>query len=206
VPYTRDIVKRPIHFVSAIALSLGCASPGAGTAERPASTETISVRRIAAPPGVVLERVCSPSGPELCFNAADDNCNGIIDEGCGVRTGLVQFAIAWADPLADVDLNVTDPGGELVEPGRATELGLTKDRDCPGRQNECHGQNSENVYLEDEKELPRGVYKARLRLERLGAEDPPIVVTFGARVGPKSYGTKVELTRPEEEAELVFEL
>lgn len=150
--------------------------------------------------------MCSPSGPETCFNAQDDNCNGILDEGCGVHTGLVQFAIAWSDPAADVDLNVTDPKGELVEAGRATELGFTKDRDCPGRQNECHGQNMENVFLEEEKDLPRGVYKVRLRLESLGSDEPPVRVTFGARVGPKSYGAKVELMRPEEEAELVFEL
>ena len=55
------------------------------------------MKGLSASPGVVLERACTPSGPELCFNARDDNCNGIIDEGCGVSTGLVQFVIAWDD-------------------------------------------------------------------------------------------------------------
>jgi len=32
-------------------------------------------------------------GPEICGNAIDDNCNGIIDEGCGLRTGKVQFEV-----------------------------------------------------------------------------------------------------------------
>lgn len=156
-------------------------------------------------PAFLAERACTPSGPELCFNATDDNCNGIIDEGCGLRTGLVQFAIAWDEPKADVDLRVFDPSGELVEVGRPARSGLVKERDCPGRNNECRGQNLENVYLSDGDPL-RGEYRVRIRLEALGGENPPIRVAFGARVGPKTYSLQVSLAAPEAEQELIFRL
>jgi tRNA (guanosine-2'-O-)-methyltransferase len=164
------------------------------------------VRRIEAAPGMVVRRACTPTGPEVCFDARDDNCNGIIDEGCGVRTGLVQFVIAWDEPTTDVDLHVIDPNGELVEPGRLTASGLTKDRDCPGPREDCQGQNLENVFLEEGKDLPRGRYRIRIRLEKLGDVEPPVRCTFGARVGPKSYAVELELQRVEEEGEIVFEL
>jgi tRNA (guanosine-2'-O-)-methyltransferase len=153
----------------------------------------------------LAQKACTPSGPELCFNATDDNCNGIIDEGCGLRTGLVQFAIAWDEAKADVDLRVFDPSGELVDVGRPARSGLVKERDCPGRNNDCHGQNLENVYLSDGDPL-RGEYRVRIRLEALGGENPPIRVAFGARVGPKTYSLAVSLDAPEAEQELIFRL
>jgi hypothetical protein len=156
-------------------------------------------------PASLAQKACTPTGPELCFNATDDNCNGIIDEGCGLRTGLVQFAIAWDEPKADVDLRVFDPNGELVEVGRPARSGLVKERDCPGRNNECRGQNLENVYLSDGDPL-RGEYRIRIRLEALGGENPPIRVAFGARVGPKTYSATVSLDAPEAEQELIFRL
>ena len=156
-------------------------------------------------PPSVAQKTCVPTGPELCFNATDDNCNGIIDEGCGLHTGLVQFAIAWEEARADVDLRVIDPRGELVEVGRPAQSGLVKERDCPGRNNECRGQNLENVYLSEGDPL-RGEYRVRIRLEALGGDNPPIVVAFGARVGPKTYSQTVSLDAPETEQELVFRL
>ena len=156
-------------------------------------------------PASLSRKVCTPSGPELCFNATDDNCNGIIDEGCGLRTGLVQFAIAWDEARADVDLRVFDPHGELVEVGRPSRSGLVKERDCPGRNNECRGQNLENVYLGDGEPL-RGEYRVRIRLEALAGENPPIHVAFGARVGPKTYAQAVSLAASEAEQELRFRL
>jgi hypothetical protein len=160
---------------------------------------------LASTPAALAQKACTPSGPELCFNATDDNCNGIIDEGCGLRTGLVQFAVAWDEVRADVDLRVFDPSGELVEVGRPARSGLVKERDCPGRNNDCRGQNLENVYLSDGDPL-RGEYRVRIRLEALGGENPPVRVAFGARVGPKTYSQTVSLDAPEAEQELVFRL
>ncbi len=169
--------------------------------ENPAEPKLKALR---ASPGTVVRRACVPTGPEQCFNAVDDNCNGVLDEGCGVHTGAIQFAIAWDDPEADIDLNVIDPNGELVEVGRLTQSGLTKQRDCPGRSNACHGQNMENVYLEDGEPLP-GKYSVSVRLERLGQNDPPIDVMLGARVGQKTYSLEFQLERPEDEREVLLE-
>jgi tRNA (guanosine-2'-O-)-methyltransferase len=187
-----------------VGLSLASAT-ACGTKHPPRAAKSAGVKRLNVAPGMVVRRACTPSGPEQCFDARDDNCNGIIDEGCGVNTGLVQFSIAWSEPAADVDLNVTDPNGELVEVARSTESGLVKEKDCPGKNNECHGQNMENVYLEDGDPV-RGVYRVRVRLEKLGGENPPIKVTLGARVGPKTYQVELALERPEEEQEIVLEL
>ena len=174
-------------------------------ATAPAANDALGPTVLGTVPAALAQKICSPTGPELCFNATDDNCNGIIDEGCGLHTGLVQFALAWDEPRADVDLRVFDPSGELVEVGRPARSGLVKERDCPGRNNECHGQNFENVYLGDG-EPARGEYRARVRLEALAGENPPIRVAFGARVGPKTYSATVSLEAPEAEQELIFRL
>jgi tRNA (guanosine-2'-O-)-methyltransferase len=179
-------------------------SCSAGSRDR-AEQRTARVSRFVATPGQSVRRVCIPTAPERCFDARDDNCNGIIDEGCGVHTGVVQFVIAWDKPTADVDLHVTDPNGELVEVARRTQSGLLKERDCPGAAADCAGQNLENVYLEDGDAL-RGTYRVRVRLEKLGMDNPPVLVTLGARVGPRTYAFEFPLSRVEEERELVVEL
>jgi hypothetical protein len=187
------------------ALLLPCLVLGCGGAPKAPAEGGPSLIRLDVPPGIVVRRACVPTAPERCFDARDDNCNGIIDEGCGVNTGLVQFAIAWDEANADVDLDVTDPDGELVEVGRVTRNGLTKERDCPGRHSECRGQNLENVFLE-EGDATRGDYRVRIRLEKLGGEEPPVRVTLGARVGPKTYAFELELQKTEDEREIVFRL
>ena len=138
---------------------------------------------------------------ETCSNAADDNQNGLIDEGCGAPVGLVQFVAGWSAPKADVDLRVVDPNGELIEVGRVAKSGLTKDRDCPGRGVECQGRNLENVYL-TEREPVVGEYRVRLRLEALGGEPPPIRVTLGARLGQMARSYELLLDAPETEREI----
>ncbi len=146
---------------------------------------------------------CLSTAPEACYNATDDNCNGVIDEGCGIETGPVQFAVAWEPASVDVDLLVSDPSGELSEVGRPLASGLVKQRDCPGRSNECRGQNLENVFLEAA-EAPRGTYTVRIVLENLGGENPPIRVRFGARVGPRSEAYALDLDRPHSVYETSF--
>src|SRR5580704_12729703 len=111
----------------------------------PKSGANLAVSHIEAPYGVALIEACTPTGPELCFNAVDDNCNGVIDEGCGIATGPLQFTVAWGDSPADVNLRVTDPSGDFVDddhPSNGAER-LRLDRDCP--KDACYGQNIENV-------------------------------------------------------------
>jgi hypothetical protein len=153
----------------------------------------------------VVETGCVSTGPERCFDAIDDNCNGIIDEGCGLETGPIQFVIAWEPSAVDVDLLVTDPAGELAEVGRPLSSGLVKQRDCPGRGAECKARNLENVYL-DGAEAPRGTYRVRIVLESLGNENPPVEVRFGARIGGRGYGYLVRLERVSAGYEVRFTL
>ncbi|HEY8943633.1 MAG TPA: lipoprotein, partial [Polyangiaceae bacterium] len=85
-------VPQPVPAVLfATALLLGCGQRGPardGVAVPARNTSSSSVSEL-------LPNACVTSGPEACFDATDDNCNGIIDEGCGIDTGPVQFAIAW---------------------------------------------------------------------------------------------------------------
>jgi tRNA (guanosine-2'-O-)-methyltransferase len=148
-----------------------------------------------------LGAATTPTSPEVCGNAVDDNQNGLIDEGCGLSLGLVQFLAGWGASKADVDLRVVDPNGELIEVGRVARSGLTKDRDCPGRGTECQGANLENVYLAEGEPL-KGEYRLRVRLESLGGESPPIRVTLGTRLGPITHSYEVELETPESEREI----
>jgi hypothetical protein len=46
----------------------------------------------------------------------------------------------------------------------------------------------------------------KVRLEATGNETPPIEVRFGARVGPKTYASRLSLKSADTEAELTFEL
>jgi len=169
----------------------------------PPPKDALAVRDVRAPEGVGLETACTPTGIELCFDARDNNCNGVIDEGCGLHTGILQFVIAWDVPEADVDLNVYDPSGELAHVGETTADGLIKDRDCP-RGGECQGQNVENVFL-SEGDPRRGRYRVVVRLDKLNGATPPVRVRLGARVGQRPFGMIVDLAPGPGTEEKTFE-
>jgi tRNA (guanosine-2'-O-)-methyltransferase len=152
-----------------------------------------------------LVSACVPTGPERCFDAVDDNCNGVIDEGCGLQTGILQFAIAWQEPTADVDLNVSGPDGELARYDEPTESGLLKDRDCPGAEEQCHGQNVENVFLTEDAPR-RGRYRVVIRLEDLRDASGPIRVRLSARIGQRHFTTVVSLSTKSDERQFAFSL
>ncbi len=141
----------------------------------------------------MLAQACTPTGPELCFNAVDDNCNGVIDEGCGEETGVLQFTIAWDQSAADVNIAVVTPAQERIPNGSGgtSAAGFQFGGDCPGREG-CGGQNVENVYF-DGLEPPRGHYTVEIGLVDLHGEKPPIRVHFGARLGGRTLGFDVDL-------------
>jgi hypothetical protein len=132
-------------------------------------------------------------GAEICFNALDDNGNGLIDEGCGQPVGPLQIVAAWADRTADIDLLVVDPNLELVEVGAQTKSGLTKDRDCPGEPPACGDANVETVFLAQGTALS-GTYRVRLALERRGASSAPLRVRVGVRLGAVARAYEVQFS------------
>lgn len=192
--------------------ALACA-PAGGGGTRPtsvaAAAPAVDVRPRASDAWPEREVVriehCTSLGYEVCFNAHDDNCNGVPDEGCGIPTGVIQFMIAWQSSKADVDLNVVDPNGELIEGGRVSKSGLVKERDCPGRRQECRGQNLENVFLEGTYKPLRGTYRVSVSLEELDGEQPPIWVTLSSRLGFQSYSYEMALVEAEDERKLELE-
>lgn len=173
----------------------------------PRAKDALVLKDVKVSEGGGLETACVPTAFEVCFDALDNNCNGVIDEGCGLHTGVLQFVIAWQEAEADVDLNVYDTSGELARVGEPTMGGLMKDRDCPRQNGECQGQNVENVFLA-EGEAKRGRYRAVVRLDKLNGATAPVKVRLGVRVGQRSYGMGLALSpgAGTEEIELAFSL
>lgn len=196
-------VRPRVSFVVAVSL-MGCSVPAIRhSAAPPPDRHQVEAAWVTASTGTAIERECTPTGVELCFNARDDNCNGILEEGCGVQTGALQFALAWEQEGADVDLVVMDPTGEksAVAPPEAGRL--LKDRECPGG---CYGQNLENVYLVGDGLPPKGRYEVKVRLVALAGGAAPVHVVLGARVGTRSYALTLTLDRIGDEQTLALEL
>lgn len=191
---------RLLYVAPIFALSCGPASPGA---KQPGAD--VVAKNVSTSEGVTLAAACTPTGPELCFNANDDNCNGLIDEGCGVGTGVLQFMIAWGDSAADVDISVLDPTGARVHKGnRNASSGLQLEKSCPD--DECHHQNVENVFFEGA-EPPKGRYVVEVKLVDPHGVDLPVEVHLSVRIGSRTYAMDLALSPgPDEKQTFAFEL
>jgi hypothetical protein len=168
------------------------AVPACGPAAPGVKAPDVVAKNLSTTEGVIATAACTPTGPEICFNANDDNCNGVIDEGCGVGTGVLQFTIAWGDSPADVDLAVVDPNGARIHKGnRSSTSGLQLEKNCPD--DGCHGQNIENVYF-DGTEPPKGKYVVEVKLVDAKGADLPVKVHLSARVGNRTYAMDFPLS------------
>ena len=199
----QESVMRATRAGSVFALLIAACGPALPAA---APGSNVVAKNVVTSDGVSVTAACVPSGPELCFNANDDNCNGIIDEGCGVGTGVLQFMIAWGDSPADVDLSVVDPNGAKVHKGnRSPQNGLSLEKNCPD--DGCHGQNTENVFFEGP-EPPKGRYTVEVKLVDPRGAELPVKVHLSARVGSRTYAMDLTLApgKDTEKQGLSFEL
>ncbi len=190
----------PLAVVMAALAVVACGPAGPGAASPGAN---VVAKNVVPSDGVVVTSACSPTGPELCFNAIDDNCNGVIDEGCGATSGVLQFMIAWGDSPADIDIVVTDPNGH--KSGRGSPSGLQRERNCP--EDGCHGQNMENVFFEG-LDPPRGKYSVEVKLVDARGAELPIRAHLSARVGNRSFAMDLTLaaTPGQDKKGFTFEL
>ena len=91
-----------------------------------------------------IPRDCRRPTEESC-NGLDDDCDGVIDNGCGYGTGLMQVTASW-DTGADVDLYVTGPLGDTLSFQRpSTPLGARVDHSGRGACTEMPNPRVENV-------------------------------------------------------------
>jgi len=116
---------------------------------------------------------------EQCANAWDDNENGLIDEGCGVKQAQIQVLVAWDDDDLDLDLLVSDPKGEVATPNAPTASGLAVLRDCPS-EDTCDSKPYEMVYLEEDEYLA-GRYRVRVLVQKLPETGRPVIARLGIR-------------------------
>ena len=152
---------------------------------------SVSVREISFEgQGGPLESGCKATGLERCFNATDDDCNGLVDEGCGLPDGDVALLAAWEDNPADLDWTLFVPGGKKLDKQAKRAGAFRYVKDCPEG---CFGQNVEAIVTDGTP--ARGVYRAELRLKGAVGVELPVRVHVAAR-----FGTRVEQT------DVVFDL
>lgn len=130
------------------------------------------------------------SNLEQCNNAWDDNENGLIDEGCGVKQAQIQVLVAWDDGETDLDLLVSDPQGEIATATAPTASGLAVLRDCPS-DDECGDQPYEMVSLEEDEYLA-GRYHVRVLARQLAQAGRPLVARLGLRTPQYTRAYRLE--------------
>lgn len=108
-------------FVISSSLAGGCGAGTPAPSADPTATppqQATAGEAVAAEGAVAVELLCTEGVAERC-DALDDDCDGVIDEGCGYGGGALAIVATWGSD-ANVDLVVTDGAGEAV-PGLTTD-------------------------------------------------------------------------------------
>lgn len=167
----------------------------------------VDVRISAQGAGItVVDSYCNAGQPEVC-NGLDDNCNGVIDEGCGFSGGNIQITLAWQTG-ADLDLYVTDPTGYTISyQNRRSPSGGHLDQDARGACARSRGGATiENVYWESPRPPP-GTYQVEVHYWGNCRVAGTTQATLSVAVGGQVIGAYNVVLRPSErQAVAVFNM
>ena len=136
---------------------------------------------------------CTPSGEDVCFDAIDNDCDGLYDVGCGYQSGALQWTLAWKTG-DDLDLHVVGPDGVEVffAHRKGGSSGLMLDVDCLGQfGSNCLAGNVENIFTPREKKPAEGTYRGWVVVYQTARDDsdPGRVISamLGGRVAGKTF-------------------
>lgn len=143
-------------------------------------------------------QTCIASGPDTCFDATDNDCDGRYDVGCGYESGALQWTLAWKTG-DDLDLHVVGPDGSHVFFGKRDggAAALKLDVDCLGSfgSNCLRGGNIENVFSPPEQPPMEGTYIAWVEAFRVeeSADARQVSALVGGRVGGRAFRLPISL-------------